>query len=218
MMVHLFKLIKVVKGQSLAEFAVVTAMMATFITTALPKFSDLMESGKATKSIQELDKLLLQAKSFYETTAALEGRGRLPGQDKFDMKVGGYTDTTALFNDLQQFTTYTDETGGKWISVFGTENVNALAPAGSHFKDDTVSAEVNGKGEIICSNCPPGREKGADEWYDLFADEAIVSQFQDGHYIYVVIPGSGTGEDVKAPRICVADGESPKYLHKIMDL
>ena len=217
-MVHLFKSLKAVKGQSLAEFAVVTAMMATFITTALPKFSDLMETGKAQKSIQELDKLLLQAKSFYETTAALEGRGRLPGQDKFDMKVGGYTDTTALFNDLQQFTTYTDETGGKWISVFGTENVNALAPAGSHFKDDTVSAEVNGKGEIICSNCPPGREKGADEWFDLFADEVLVSQYQDGHYIYVVIPGSGTGEDVKAPRICVADGESPKYLHKIMDL
>jgi len=217
-MVHLFKSLKAVKGQSLAEFAVVTAMMATFITTALPKFSDLMETGKAQKSIQELDKLLLQAKNFYETTATLEGRGRLPGQDKFDMGVGGYTDTTALFNDLEQFTTYTDAIGANWISVFGTENVNALAPAGSHFKDDTVSAEVNGKGEIICSNCPPGREKGADEWYDLFADEAIVSQFQDGHYIYVVIPGSGTGEDVKAPRICVADGESPKYLHKIMDL
>ena len=218
MMVHLFKLIKVVKGQSLAEFAVVTAMMATFITTALPKFSDLMESGKATKSIQELDKLLVQAKNFYETTAALEGRGRLPGQDKFDMRVGEYTDTTALFNDLEQFTKYTDETGGKWISVFGTENVNALAPAGSHFKDDTVSAEINGQGEVICSNCPVAREKGADEWYDLFADEVIASQFQDGHYIYVVIPGSGTGDDVKAPRICVADAESPKYLHKIMDL
>jgi hypothetical protein len=177
-----------------------------------------METGKAQKSIQELDKLLIQAKSFYETTAALEGRGRLPGQDKFDMVVGGYTDTTSLFIDLQQFSTYTDETGGKWISVFGTENVNALAPAGTHFKDDTVSAEINGQGEIICSNCPPAREKGADEWYDLFADEVLVSQFQDGHYIYVVIPGSGTGDDVKAPRICVADGESPKYLHKIMDL
>ena len=218
-MVHLFKSLKAVKGQSLAEFTVVTAMMATFITTALPKFSDLMESGKATKSIQELDKLLVQAKNFYETTAALEGRGRLPGQDKFDMRVGEYTDTTALFNDLQLFTTYTDETiGAKWISVFGTENVNALAPVGSHFKDDTVSAEINGQGEVICSNCPVAREKGADEWYDLFADEVLVSQFQDGHYIYVVIRGSGTGDDVKAPRICVADAESPKYLHKIMDL
>jgi len=132
-MVHLFKSLKAVKGQSLAEFAVVTAMMATFISTALPKFSDLMETGKAQKSIQELDKLLLQAKNFYETTAALEGRGRLPGQDKFDMGVGEYTDTTALFNDLEQFKTYTNEIGEKWISVFGTENVHALAPPGSHF-------------------------------------------------------------------------------------
>ena len=217
-MVHLFKSLKTVKGQSLAEFAVVTAMMATFITTALPKFSDLMETGKAQKSIQELDKLLLQAKNFYETTAAQEGRGRLPGQDKFDMGVGEYTDTTALFNDLEQFKTYTNEIGEKWISVFGTENVHALKPAGTHFEDDTVSSEINGKGEVICNNCPPGREKGADEWYVLFSEEVLVSQFQDGHYIYVVIPGSGTGEDVKAPRICVADGESPKYLHKIMDL
>ena len=98
-MVHLSKSLKAVKGQSLAEFAVITAMMATFITTALPTFSGLMETGKANKSIDELDKLLVQAKNFYETTATMEGRGRLPGQDKFDMGVGGYTDTTALFND-----------------------------------------------------------------------------------------------------------------------
>ena len=60
--------------------------------------------------------------------------------------------------------------------------------------------------------------KGADEWLDLFNREALISPFQDGHYIYVVIPGSGSGSDVKAPRICVADGESPKHLHKIMEL
>ena len=215
---HLFKSLKVVKRQSLAEFAVVTAMMATFITTALPKFSDLMETGKAQKSIQELDKLLVQAKTFYETTAALEGRGRLPGQDKFDMGVGGYTDTTALFNDLEQFTTYTDAIGANWISVFGTENVHALKPAGSQMLDDTVTPDINENDEVTCRNCPPGREKGADEWYDLFADEVLVSNYQDGHYIYIVIPGSGTGDDVIAPRICVADVESPKYLHKIMDL
>ena len=60
--------------------------------------------------------------------------------------------------------------------------------------------------------------KGADEWLDLFNREVLTSPFQDGHYIYIVIPGSGSGSDVKAPRICVADGESPKHLHKIMDL
>ena len=144
MMVHLFKSLQVVKGQSLAEFAVVTAMMATFITTALPKFSDLMEAGKAQKSIEELDKLLIQAKNFYETTAALEGRGRLPGQDKFDMGVGGYTDTTALFNDLELFTIYTDETiGKKWISVFGTENTGKCKLAANEKEMQTLCLPCN---------------------------------------------------------------------------
>ena len=54
------------RGQSLAEFAVITAMMATFIATAIPKFSDVMESGKAGKSIEEIDKILLQAKNFFK--------------------------------------------------------------------------------------------------------------------------------------------------------
>ena len=211
--------LKPTRGNSLAEFAVITAMMATFIATAIPKFSDVMEASKAQKSIDEIDKILLQAKNFYETTAALEGRGRLPGQDKFNMKVGEYTDTTDLVNDLEIFEAYSDTTlGAKWVSVFGTDNPKALIPDASYFSDDTISAEVNSAGEIICSNCPEGRMKGADEWLDLFNRETLVSPFQDGHYIYIVIPGSGSGNDVKAPRICVADGESPKYLHKIMDL
>ena len=210
---------RISNGNSLAEFAVITAMMATFIATALPKFSDVMESGKVNKSIDELDKILLQAKNFYETTAALEGRGRLPGQDKFDMVVGGYIDTTELINDLAIFETYSDTViGKKWISVFGTENPKALMPVGSNFEDDTLSAEVNKAGEVICRNCPKARMKGSDEWLDLFNREEIVSPFQDGHYIYIVIPGHGSGDDVVAPRICVADGESPKYIHKIMDL
>ena len=68
------------KGQSIAEFAVITAMMSTFVSTAAPRLSNLMEEGKAQKSIQEIDKILTQAKTFYEFTANIEGRGRLPGQ------------------------------------------------------------------------------------------------------------------------------------------
>ena len=114
---------KKTSGQSLAEFAVITAMMATFIVTAVPKYSDIMEMGKGNKSIEELDKLLIQAKAFYEETSNLEGRGRLPGQDKYDMQVGGYTDVIDLFNDLDTFTSYSNETiGSKWVSVFGTSN------------------------------------------------------------------------------------------------
>ena len=130
------------KGQSLAEFAVITAMMATFIATAIPKYSDVMEVGKQNKSIQELDKLLVQAKNFYEETATLEGRGRLPGQDKYDMGVGGYTNIVDLFDDLELFTTFDNETiGEKWISVFGTDHSDATMPSGSFFEDDTVTAD-----------------------------------------------------------------------------
>ena len=206
------------KGNSIAEFAVITAMMATLVMTAAPKFSDIMETGKARKSIEEMDKILLQAKNFYETTAAIEGRGRLPGQDKFDMVVGGYTDTTVLYNDLQSFAGYTDTIGAKWVSVFGTDNPLALVPEGSDIVDDTLSADVDGQGNVLCNNCPVAREKGSSEWLQLFNREPIASPFQDGHYIYVVIPGSGSGDDVKAPRIAVADAENPMVLHKIMDL
>ena len=210
------KLIFSTNGQSLAEFAVITAMMATFITTAMPKFSDMMESGKANKSIDELDKLLLQAKNFYETTAATEGRGRLPGQDKFDKAVGGYSSVIDVINDLETFSSFTNEEQGmKWVSVFGTENPKAPKPSGSFFYDDQVIPDVNEVGDITCGNCPEGRESGSEEWIYLFSGEVLISPFQDGHYIYVVIPSD---EPDGAPTLFVADGESPKNLNKILDL
>tara|TARA_Y100000589_G_scaffold327334_1_gene368940 strand:+ start:631 stop:1308 length:678 start_codon:yes stop_codon:yes gene_type:complete len=210
------KLIFSTNGQSLAEFAVITAMMATFITTAMPKFSDMMESGKANKSIDELDKLLLQAKNFYETTAATEGRGRLPGQDKFDKAVGGYSSVIDVINDLETFSSFTNEEQGmKWVSVFGTENPKAPKPNGSFFYDDQVIPDVNEVGDITCGNCPEGRESGSEEWIYLFSGEVLISPFQDGHYIYVVIPSD---EPDGAPTLFVADGESPKNLNKILDL
>ena len=194
------------KGQSLAEFAVITAMMSTFVMTAVPKFSNIMEVGKANKSIEELDKMILVAKKFYEEASNEEGRGRLPGQDKFDMKVGGYTDLAVLLQDLENFTTSDNSIGTKWVSVFGTINGT---PSGSNFQDDNKDE---------CSNCNPYREKGSDEWYHAFSREILTSPFQDGHYIYIIIPGEGSGDDAKSPKICVADAENPKHLHKFMEL
>ena len=125
------------KGQSIAEFAVITAMMSTFIATAAPRLSDLMEEGKAQKSIQEIDKLLIQAKNFYENTSKFEGRGRLPGQDKFNIKVGSYSDTSEVYNDLKNFTTFNnDSIGPKWVSVFGNHD-------GSLFQDDEYLPELD---------------------------------------------------------------------------
>ncbi len=44
------KRLKKVDGQSLAEFAVTTAMMATLATTAAPKFSGVGEGAKEKKT------------------------------------------------------------------------------------------------------------------------------------------------------------------------
>ena len=199
-------------GQSIAEFAVVTAMMSTFVSTAAPRFSSLMENGKGQKSIQEIDKLVMQAKAFYENTANLEGRGRLPGQDKFDMKVGSYTDTTEAFNDLRIYNSYSKVTiSSKWVSVFDNQD-------GNLFQMDKVIPDLDDEGNIQCDNCPQLREAGHVEWYNLFNRSMMDSPFQDGHYIYVVIPGSGSGESFVAPRIIIADAENPMDFHKILDL
>ena len=47
-----------------------------------------------------------------------------------------------------------------------------------------------------------------------FANNAIKSPFQDGHYIYTVIAGSGSGTSSIAPIIYVADLESPRSFNK----
>ncbi len=201
-----------IQGQSIAEFAVITAMMSTFVATAAPRLSNLMEEGKAQKSIQEIDKLLTQAKNFYELTSKLEGRGRLPGQDKFNIQVGSYSDTNEVYNDLKYFTTFNnDSIGPKWVSVFGNHD-------GSLFQDDEYLPELDNEGNIQCDNCPEGRDAGMVEWYHLFNQSILESPFQDGHFIYVVIPGSGSGKEVIAPRIIIADAENPLHFHKIMDL
>ena len=78
------KLYSANSGSTLAEFAVVTAMMATFISTSVPKFSDIMEIGKEQKTKEEIDKIITQGMSFYNETSKSEGRGRFPGQEKFN--------------------------------------------------------------------------------------------------------------------------------------
>ena len=89
--------VKSIKGNSLAEFATTTALMATLAATAAPKLSEMSEGTKAEKSRNEIDKIIGMAKSFYQKTADLEGRGRFPGQSKFNSQVGGagYDNTDA---------------------------------------------------------------------------------------------------------------------------
>ena len=79
------KRFKKTSGNSLMEFAVTIGLMAILAATAAPKLSQMGENTKISKSRSELDKILRQAANFYQETAVKEGRGRFPGQDKYNL-------------------------------------------------------------------------------------------------------------------------------------
>ena len=229
---NVLKSIKSVKGNSLAEFATTTALMATLAATAAPKLSEMSEGAKGEKSRNEIDKIVKQAGQFYQDTADLEGRGRFPNQEKFNVSIGGpdggnYSnggqgggsaydlgaDTTAsnlhtdaILADLRpDATTQTERTLGwdrfdeshsnEWQMVFGNtpDNVQGVMSAQNYRDYDAEN-----------------------EWNDLFGDEVLESKFQDGAYVYTVVAGGGTGNDVYPPTIYVADIESAVDFHNLL--
>lgn len=212
-MFKLLKKIKSVSGQSLAEFAVTTAMMGTLAATAAPKFSGVGEGAKEKKSFANIDNIVKAANNFYNSKVADEGRGRFPGQEKFDRVVGGYgTDgatiteilaaRTAVEADLSDggFEIYSDAEGSNWRSVFGINH------------EDAAISAVNASDVSVTDD--EGGIAGNEEYLNEFGDAAIKSPFQDGHYIYVVVPGGGSGNTAEAPTLYVADLENPALLNK----
>jgi hypothetical protein len=213
--------IKNTSGSSLAEFATTTALMATLAATAAPKLSEMSEGAKAEKSSAEIDKILTQAQNFYQETANLEGRGRFPGQDKYNMAVGGYGSNydyameTGVWDALEAwgdgsvtFDKWDHAEGTKWCSVFGINNDDAPQQVGGQVQDDQVLSN--------CDDCPVSMA-GHDEWLRLFGGNTIASQYQDGHFIYVVLPGGGTGLDAFPPILYVADAENPSHFNNFLE-
>ena len=211
--------VKSINGNSLAEFATTTALMATLAATASPKLSEMSEGAKAEKSSAEIDKILTQAQNFYQETANLEGRGRFPGQDKYDQPVGGYGsdydadmessvwDALDPYSD-SPFDRWDHEEGQKWRSVFGIDNEDAPQQAGGQVQNDDVVQN--------CNDCP-GADMGHYEWLDMFGWNTIASQYQDGHFIYVVLPGGGTGLHTFPPILYVADAENPSHFNNFLE-
>ncbi len=206
--------LKNTSGQSLAEFAVVAAMMGTMATTAAPKFSGVGEGAKGKKTMAEIDKIIQSGSNFYNAKVSSEGRGRFPGQEKYNTAVGGYatptSSTTAdaeglLETDLDAWKAaeapaYNDATNGaKWRSVFGITGGDALNP-------DDLDLPT---GAAVADDA-----NGVTEWNAEFGDNPIKSAFQDGHYIYVVLPGGGAGSQASSPVLYVADLESPGDYNK----
>ena len=216
--------VKSINGNSLAEFATTTALMATLAATAAPKLSEMSEGAKAEKSMNEIDKILTQARNFYQTTADTEGRGRFPGQDKFDVQVGGYgsarntdaaaaltaaiADQNSLLTALGSWTDWDDAEGANWRSVFGILNSAASQDAGGDVEDDTDQSAG-------CGTCTASI--GHEDWLDLFAGNTLASKYQDGHFAYAVIPGGGSGKSAFPPVMYVVDMENASDFNNIIE-
>ena len=218
--------VKSIKGNSLAEFATTTALMATLAATAAPKLSEMSEGTKAEKSRNEIDKIIKQAGQFYQDKAESEGRGRFPGQSRFNVQIGGstYDNTDAttsgtaaaranskIHNDnvlmdlglkanpgstppgsMDGWQQYDDDPVNAWISVFGT------------------SRSAQHKGITDCTGC-------TDEWLPLFGNESMKSTFQDGHFVYTVVAGGGSGKDVYPPVLYAADVENAVDFNNLLE-
>ena len=208
---QLIRYLKSTKGQSLAEFAVTTAMMATLATTAAPKFSGVGEGAKEKKTLADIDKIMKSANNFYNAKVTSDGRGRFPGQNKYNEAVpatGGYATEVLLLADIKganaTFTTYTSDDASSWASVYSTDHADATAPSGHQISN---TEDDNGDGSF-------DEFVGAEEFLNEFGGNPIKSPFQDGHYIYTVIAGSGSGTSSVSPILYIADLESPKNFHK----
>jgi hypothetical protein len=194
-------------GQSLAEFAVTTAMMATLATTAAPKFSGVGEGAKEKKTLADIDKIVKSANNFYNEKVTSEGRGRFPGQVKYNESVpdgGGYQDEASVVAGLDVFETFESSEASKWASIFGTQNQENPMPSGASVNTAEDSNDDGSFSETV----------GAEEFLNEFGGNAVKSPFQDGHYIYTVIAGGGSGQSSYSPILYVADLESPANFKK----
>ena len=227
----LIRNVKSINGNSLAEFATTTALMATLAATAAPKLSEMSEGTKAEKSRNEIDKIIAQAGQFYQDKAESEGRGRFPGQERFNVQIGGktvydntdgstvgtgnahtYSDAhTALIHaDLaidgsDGWQMFDDASANTWVSVFGTsvgDNPDNPLPALSTSGNVTDDA---------------GTAVGKAEWKVLMGGDVLASTFQDGHYVYSVVAGGGSGNDVYPPTIYVADIENAVDFNSVLE-
>ena len=211
---RLLKKLKNTKGNSLAEFAVTTAMMATLATTAAPKFAGIGEAAKEKKTLANIDKILAAANNHYMSTLETEGRGRFPGQTKYSVKVGGVD-----LGDGQQTTDALDEwtknTLPGLLSIedpLGTYFVYVFA--GSESDEDAIAKGIiNPSADVDYDEEEPFANV---EYRVQFATRMVDSPYQDGGYIFLVIPGSGTGTLAEPPALIVADMENPARLHRIL--
>ena len=213
---NLIKTLKSRRGNSLAEFAVTTAMMATLATTAAPKFGSVGDGAKEKKTMASIDKILTVANNYYNAKVSEEGRGRFPGQSKYDAKVGGF-DLPDGANTDEALETYLEDV---LVGISGyTSDLSDFVYVFSPSIDDEDAIQGNWMSfdnDGVHQVSVGFDEDGALAFKENFGNNGISSPFQDGGYIYLVIPGSGSGTTSKAPALIVADIENPIQMHKTL--
>ena len=215
MFINLIKKLKSNRGNSLAEFAVTTAMMATLATTAAPKFGAVGSGAKEKKTMNNIDKILTVANNYYNQAVSEEGKGRFPGQSKYDSQVGGVGLADGQATDialedyiediLANIGTYTAD-NSDFVYVFSESLTDEDALQGDWMSFAGDAHQVDVEFDV----------DGAADFVKNFGNNGMSSPFQDGAYIYLVIPGSGSGTSAKAPALVVADVENPAELHKTL--
>ena len=80
------------RGNSLAEFTVTLALMATLASTAAPAFSRIGEGAKAKQTKRNLDKIVRSAEMWYNQQVEFYGMGRFPSQSHRTSSVGDVVD------------------------------------------------------------------------------------------------------------------------------
>ena len=114
-----------------------------------------------------------------------------------------------VYTKLETFNSYEDD-ASDWCSVFGTD-----------YASYTSGANVSDDDYVACDDCsasdPAAGLTGADEFVQLFNGNALNSKFQDGHFIYVVVPGGGSGTGSFPPVIVVADLENPSDFNNSLE-
>ena len=195
MFTNLIKKLKSNRGNSLAEFAVTTAMMATLATTAAPKFGGVGTGAKEKKTMNNIDKIISVGNNFYNAAISDEGRGRFPGQTT-DIALEVYVDT--ILDGLEAY----DDDLSDFVYVF--------SPA---IDDDDA---VDGDWMTLSNTTLLFDADGAEDFKKNFGNSGMQSPFQDGSYIYLVIQGTGSGTDAQSPVLLVADTENPSQFYKTL--
>ena len=156
------------------------------------------ENQKELETLARLKAMKILLGHFYCDKVDSEGRGRLPGQSKFNVPVpGGGGVEESILNDLGQgvtdgWTQIAEQPGASWVRLCSSEDLS------------TDAQSVHPPPAQLTN----GPELGGDSEIFGFLQALAHSPFQDGCVVYTVVAGGGSGLDHFPPVAYLADIEN----------